>query len=172
MVDQCDNCIYYKLRSYGTVPNVKQVGECRLERPDIQGQKGWWPICEPTDWCGKYAPIGGGVNEQYIQGVLNTVDTNTHLLLPNTDPMFNVVIMKACSLINHSTKNDCMIHILDGDDPMKPIGFAGCGQFESKEVSFSPGLRSSPGNAIYVQAETAVAAPGLYVSGQGFAIRS
>jgi hypothetical protein len=170
MVDQCDNCTFYRLRDYGQAPDVKTVGECRHAHPDIQGQKGWWPTCLPTDWCGEYAAIGVGLKDQYVQGVVNAADTNTHLLLPNDDPVFNVLILKGCSLINHSTKTDCMIHILDGDDPVKAIGFAGCGQFESKEVSFNPGLRSSPGNPIYVKAETAVTT-GLYVSAQGFALR-
>jgi hypothetical protein len=55
MADQCDNCRYYRLRTYGTDPDTKQVGECRYSDP--QGQTGYWPQVKADDWCGKWEAI-------------------------------------------------------------------------------------------------------------------
>ena len=48
-MDQCDNCHFYRLRTYGQA----QVGECRYSDPFMHG----WPRVNPDDWCGKWAPI-------------------------------------------------------------------------------------------------------------------
>jgi len=47
MAEQCDNCKFYRLRTYG----AKTAGECRVSEPEASGG---WPRVETTDWCGKY----------------------------------------------------------------------------------------------------------------------
>jgi hypothetical protein len=57
---QCDDCNFYRLRSYGTVgqgQGVQTVGECRYSDPVAQGQNGVWPRIKPDDWCGKWEAI-------------------------------------------------------------------------------------------------------------------
>jgi hypothetical protein len=68
VVDQCDNCKFYRSRVYSAVPPVptppdyvapppKTVYECRFSDPFVQGQRGYWPEVKPDDWCGKWAAI-------------------------------------------------------------------------------------------------------------------
>jgi hypothetical protein len=54
---QCDDCEYYRLRTYGTDPNTAQAGECRESSPSAQGAIGIWPQVKPDDWCGKWEAI-------------------------------------------------------------------------------------------------------------------
>lgn len=51
MAEQCDTCKFYRLRTFGTAPNTKTAGECRVSEPREQG--GWSQV-KPDDWCGKY----------------------------------------------------------------------------------------------------------------------
>jgi hypothetical protein len=54
---QCDDCGFYRTRSYGTGQGVKVVGECRYADPIPQGTIGFWPQVKPDDWCGKWEAI-------------------------------------------------------------------------------------------------------------------
>jgi hypothetical protein len=65
MPDQCDNCKFYRLRTYDT----KTVGECRFGDPFAQGQKGYWPTVKPDDWCGKWEMIPVPLEKQDTSNV-------------------------------------------------------------------------------------------------------
>jgi len=54
---QCDDCNFYRIRTYGTDQNASQAGECRFSDPVPQGGLGVWPKVKTTDWCGKWEAI-------------------------------------------------------------------------------------------------------------------
>ena len=171
-MDQCDNCNYYRLRTYGVAPDTKQIGECRFNNPYIQGQKGWWATCEPTDWCGKWEPLPADdltLKEQYIHGAVALTDTTVQVLLGNlAKGLWNTVAMRSCQLVNKSTKNDCIVTFLDGPDEAKPIGYTSCGPYESKDMVFDPGIAAGTGRDICVKLDSV--AP-IFVTAQGFMLR-
>jgi len=170
-VDQCDNCKFYRVMTRvvsGTpTPPPVLIPECRFSDPFMNG----WPQVKPDDWCGKYVVIGVGLTNQYINGTALASDTEPHPLLVKAEVgIFNVVIMRGCQLINTSTKEDCLVEFLDGNDPDKPLGYAGCGAYETRDFVFDPGIRASIGNDIWVKAGSAVPS-GLSIAAQGFVLR-
>jgi hypothetical protein len=55
VVEQCDNCKFYRPRTYTlTGMPTQTMYECRFSDPAAQGHVGFWPTVKPDDWCGKY----------------------------------------------------------------------------------------------------------------------
>lgn len=66
MVDQCDNCKFYRPRTYtlsGLPPET--IYECRFSDPVARGSVSVWPRVEATDWCGKWVAIGATAGREY-----------------------------------------------------------------------------------------------------------
>jgi len=65
VVDQCDNCKFYRVKTLavagtGSPPPVL-IPECRYSDPFMGG----WPQVKATDWCGKYVVLGATTGREY-----------------------------------------------------------------------------------------------------------
>lgn len=61
MVDQCDNCKFFRSRGTGSAT----VYECRVAEPTAIGRTGVWPTISATDWCGRWVAIGAMAGREY-----------------------------------------------------------------------------------------------------------
>jgi|SRR5262245_12238884 len=167
MPDQCDGCKFMRSRAYGEAT----ILECHFDTPRLPavGAKSWVEV-QPTDWCGKYEAIGTSLRTQFVRGAAALTTANEiEILLPNiTRGLFNVTVMKSCQIVNKSTKNDCILTFLNGNNLAKPIGYISCGSYESKEVHFDPGLAADAGLDIDIVSDSSVP---IYVTAQGFMVQ-
>ena len=66
MVDQCDNCLFYRIRSLPVMgegsPAPVLLPECRYSDPWANGT---WPQVKPDDWCGKWEAIPATAGREY-----------------------------------------------------------------------------------------------------------
>jgi len=165
MTDQCDNCKFvWELGDVG-----KEYYECRARSPTTSLV---WPKVLPTDWCGEYQVLTGGVVNQYVSGTAELQTTEPEQLAPRVLGEFDILVLEGCQVVNTSAKEDCIITFLDGPNLDKPLGFVSSPAHDSRDFAFRPGLRSSPGNSIYAKLDQDVTPNHIYVTAQGFALRS
>lgn len=166
MVDECSNCEYYRMRDYGTAPDQKSVGECRVVDPGTQGQKGQWPQVKPDDWCGEWDLAGSGLEANYLSGNLILTTTTRVKLMETTDPTFTAVAMIACQITNVANQ-PCLVMFYDGDTTNQ-ITQLGCAATSSDQFLFAFPLGASSGQ-IWCALRTAVTE--VYVAAQGRKVR-
>lgn len=167
MVDQCSNCFYGKNRTYGS----NTVLECRVLPPGRPaGLTGAWPQVQATDWCGDYEPAVG--TQIYLQGQASSADTALHLLLASTDPTGHpVVSLRSIQVTNRDRNTDVVVTVYDGNATTNPLVTCGCPSQGSREVDYSPGIRSTSGNNLYFACSD-ITTPGTYVSAQGMMLEA
>lgn len=166
MVDECSNCEYYRMRTYGTAPNAKQIGECRVVDPDTQGLLGIWPQVKPSDWCGEWDLKGSDLESNYLKGNLILTTTTRVKLMESTDPTFAAVAMIACQITNVANQ-PCLVMFYDGDTT-NLITQLGCAATQSDQFLFAFPL-GAPSGSIWCALRTAVTE--VYVAAQGRKVR-
>jgi len=155
-------------------PNLvtSTIKECRCHAPlNVPGMTRW-PKVDPTEGCGEWAAIGSGVVNQYVNGVADLQTTTIKQIAPADLGTFDILVLQGCQVVNTSTKEDAIVTFLDGPDPNKPIGFVSAPAHDSRDFRFSPGLRASAGNSIFAKLDQDVTPGHVYVTAQGFALRS
>lgn len=167
MVDECSNCEYYRMRDYGTAPNVKSVGECRVVDPETQGQKGQWPQVLGTDWCGEWDLKGSDLESNYLSGnLILTTTTRVKLMDAGSDPVFTAVALIACQITNVANQ-PCLVMFYNGDTT-NLITQLGCAATQSDQFVFAFPLGASSGS-VWCALRTALTE--VYVAAQGRKVR-
>jgi len=159
----CENCQHlWQYTPTGAPPNY----QCHCETPDT------WRGVILSDWCGRWEATGSGVVNQYVNGVADLQNTTVRPIAPADLGEFDILVLLGCQVVNTSSKEDCIVTFLDGPDPNKPIGFVSAPAHDSRDFRFNPGLRASAGNSICAKLDQDVAPSHVYVTAQGFALRS
>src|SRR5262245_30600623 len=133
------------------MPSHEQPPEqqCCCHAPNNMPGMPRWPVVTPFHWCGEWAAIGAGVANQYIHGTAALVDETPVGSLTRDGPtQFNVVAMRSCQVTNTASKDDVIVSFLNGNNPNDVIGFVSCPQHDTREFTFTPGLRADIGNSI------------------------
>jgi len=151
---------------------VGALMECHYPAPTNMPDMRRWAKVEPDDWCGEWAAVASGVVNQYVNGVADLQGTGVRPIAPADLGEFDILVLQGCQVVNTSAKEDCIVTFLDGPDPNKPIGFVSAPAHDSRDFRFNPGLRASPGNSICAKLDQDVAPDHIYVTAQGFALRS
>src|SRR5262245_41765599 len=161
----CDNCKHvWEEAPVGPPPpnGPDMIYQCHCDVP-----KTWHPV-QPSDWCGKWEPLGVKAADRYLHGALALQDTTVKTLLTLPVGSMDNAVMRGCQLLNTSTNDTVVVSFLDGPVEANVIGFVSCGPKTSKEVEFMPGLMASQGNNICVKLDQSIAPGYMYVTVQGF----
>ncbi len=56
----CNACAFYEDHVANTASQINDAGLCRANPPVTQtdpNTRGFWPVVQKTDWCGKFATV-------------------------------------------------------------------------------------------------------------------
>jgi len=167
-VATCGDCKYF-IESL-TKPTVM---ECHCKAPVAPVPNGGrWGTVTADEWCGEWAAVGAGIVNQYVNGIADLQGTSVNPLAPADLGVFDILVLQGCQVVNTSTKENCIVTFLDGPNPNKPIGYVSAPAHDSRDFRFNPGLRASAGNSICAKLDQDVTPDHVYVTAQGFALRS
>src|SRR5262245_43070620 len=145
--------------------------ECHCHFPTTEGPRRWAKV-SAEEWCGDWASVGAGVVNQYVNGVADLQTTQIRSIAPANLGVFDILVLQGCQVVNTSLKDNCIVTFLDGPDLNKPLWFVSAPAHDSRDFRFNPGLRGSPGNSICAKLDQDVTPDHVYVTAQGFALRS